>query len=65
MTIGPGTKLGRYEMRSQIGAGGMGEVYLAKATKLARKVVFEDSAFRGCYESGPHALLDASASQLR
>jgi hypothetical protein len=28
MTLATGTKLGRYEIRSQIGAGGMGEVYL-------------------------------------
>src|SRR5437660_12264279 len=38
MTIAPGTKLGRYEIRSKIGAGGMGEVYLALDTKLERKV---------------------------
>jgi hypothetical protein len=30
MTITIGTKLGRYEIRSKIGAGGMDEVYLAK-----------------------------------
>src|SRR6266853_4386615 len=38
MTIPEGTKLGRYEIRSKIGAGGMGEVYLAFDTKLDRKV---------------------------
>lgn len=27
MTLASGTKLGRYEIRSQLGAGGMGEVY--------------------------------------
>ena len=31
-------KLGRYETRSKIGEGGMGEVYLAEDTHLHRKV---------------------------
>ena len=30
MTLTSGTKLGRYEIRSQIGEAGMGEVYLAQ-----------------------------------
>src|SRR5436853_217781 len=41
MTITAGTKLGRYEIRSKIGAGGMGEVYLAQDTKLDRKVALK------------------------
>src|SRR5687768_11059264 len=37
----PGTKLGRYEIRSMIGAGGMGEVYLATDTELDRSVAIK------------------------
>src|SRR5258705_12453335 len=36
--LSPGTKLGRYEIHSQLGAGGMGEVYLAVDTELDRTV---------------------------
>jgi serine/threonine-protein kinase len=36
-----GTKLGRYEIRSRLGAGGMGEVYLAEDTRLHRKVALK------------------------
>src|SRR5713101_4804299 len=36
-----GTRLGRYEIRSKIGAGGMGEVYLAEDTQLHRKVALK------------------------
>src|SRR5439155_23421867 len=41
VTIPQGTQLGRYEIRSQLGAGGMGEVYLAQDTKLDRKVALK------------------------
>ncbi|HEX6728877.1 MAG TPA: protein kinase [Pyrinomonadaceae bacterium] len=41
MTLASGTKLGRYEIRSKIGAGGMGEVYLARDTELDRTVAIK------------------------
>src|SRR6202521_1667690 len=41
MAIPSGTKLGSYEVFSQIGAGGMGEVYQAHDTKLGRDVAIK------------------------
>ena len=41
MALESGTKLGRFEIRSQIGKGGMGEVYLATDTELDRTVAIK------------------------
>src|SRR5216683_461842 len=41
LSLPPGTRLGRYEIRSSLGAGGMGEVYLAEDTRLHRKVALK------------------------
>jgi serine/threonine protein kinase len=39
--IAEGTKFGRYEIHTQLGAGGMGEVYLAEDTRLKRSVALK------------------------
>src|SRR5687768_13720929 len=41
MTLAAGTRFGRYEIRSKIGEGGMGEVYLARDTELDRTVAIK------------------------
>jgi serine/threonine protein kinase len=41
MTLSTGTKLSHYEITSQIGKGGMGEVYQAKDQKLGRDVAIK------------------------
>ena len=54
MALSPGTRLGPYEIVVSIGAGGMGEVYKARDTRLDRTVAIKilpdtlaaDSQFR-------------------
>jgi len=41
MPLGRGTRLGPYEIQSAIGAGGMGEVYRARDTRLKRDVALK------------------------
>jgi len=49
MSLTAGTRLGPYEILAPIGAGGMGEVYRAKETKLGR-----DVAIKVLHESFAH-----------
>jgi serine/threonine-protein kinase len=41
VALAPGTRFGPYEISAQIGAGGMGEVYRATDTNLARQVAIK------------------------
>src|SRR5690349_14057425 len=62
--LAPGTRLGVYEVVAAIGAGGMGEVYKAKDTRLDRTVaikvlpshVSSDPALRERFEREARAI---------
>ena len=52
--LSPGTHFGSYEILQRLGAGGMGEVYHAKDTRLDREVAIKTLALDRC--SQPEAL---------
>jgi eukaryotic-like serine/threonine-protein kinase len=41
MALTPGTKIGSYEIQSPLGAGGMGEVYRARDSRLKRELAIK------------------------
>ena len=50
-TLAPGRRVGSYTILASLGAGGMGEVYRARDTKLGREVAIK--VLRGPYRSDP------------
>ncbi|MGB7621079.1 MAG: protein kinase [Terriglobia bacterium] len=54
MRLTSGTRLGSYEIISVLGAGGMGEVYLAQDTKMGRTVALK--ILPATFASDPHRL---------
>jgi serine/threonine protein kinase len=72
MPLVPGTKLGSYEIVSALGAGGMGEVYRAKDTRLRRSVAVKvlpenlasDTARMARFEREAHLLASLNHSSI-
>jgi eukaryotic-like serine/threonine-protein kinase len=64
MALAPGTRLGPYEITGSLGAGGMGEVYRARDTRLDRTVAIKvlpevlaaDPAFRARFDREARAI---------
>src|SRR5438552_5634831 len=54
MTLAAGTKLGPYEIVAPLGAGGMGEVYRARDTRLGREVAIK--VLPGSFSKDPDRL---------
>ena len=61
MALAAGTKLGPYEIQSPLGAGGMGEVYRAKDTRLDRTVAIKILASQFSQDSDAKQRFDREA----
>ena len=64
--IGPGTRLGPYQIERRLGAGGMGQVFRARDTRLGRTVAIKVSLkqFSGRFEREAHAIAAMNHSHI-
>jgi serine/threonine protein kinase len=62
MPLSPGSRLGPYEITAPLGAGGMGEVWRARDTKLNRSVAIKSLPAGFDQDSGRMALLNCWTS---
>ncbi|HUR20884.1 MAG TPA: protein kinase [Vicinamibacterales bacterium] len=64
MSLSPGTRLGPYEILGPLGAGGMGEVYKARDTRLDRTVAIKVMAALSQADPGSRARFEREAKVL-
>ncbi len=64
MKLEPGTRLGPYEIVSPVGAGGMGEVYKARDTRLDRSVAIKVLTSRLAGAGDPRARFEREAKAI-
>ena len=63
-SLAPGDRIGPYEVRAALGAGGMGEVYRAHDTTLGREVALKVLPGRSTGDAGRLSRLDREARIL-
>ena len=64
MTLAPGTRIGPYEITGSLGAGGMGEVYRARDSRLERDVAIKILPERWLLDQERRARFDREARVL-
>jgi serine/threonine protein kinase len=64
MTLSPGTRLGPYQVAGPLGAGGMGEVYAARDTRLERSVAIKVLPREFSDDAGRRARFEREAAAI-